>query len=67
MTKQQYRNYSYLFFFFSIMSSGFLINAVLTGFGLSRLLSSLLFGVLVIMQLRIALLMRRKSQDLNLK
>ncbi len=67
MTKREYRNHSLLFFFFSIVFSGFLINAVFTQSGLSRLISVLLFGFLIIMQLRLALLMRRKSQDLDLK
>jgi len=67
MTKREYRNYSLLFFFFSIVFSGFLINAVFTQSGLSKLISVLLFNFLIIMQLRLALLMRRKSQDLDLK
>ncbi len=67
MTKREYRNYSLLFFFFSIGFSGFLINAVFRQSGFSRLISVLLFGFLIIMQLRFALLMRRKSQELDLK
>ncbi len=67
MTKRDCRNYSYLFFFFSIVFSGFLINAIVTGSGFKRLTFSLAFGVLILMQLRLALLMRRKSQEANLK
>ena len=67
MTKREYRNYSRLFFFFSVVFSGFLINALINGEGWKRLIFSLLFGVVVIMQLRLALLLRRKSQELDIK
>ena len=67
MTKRQYRNYSRLFFFFSVVFSGFLVNALITAEGFKRLIFSLTFGVLVFMQLRVALLMRRKFQELELK
>jgi biotin transporter BioY len=67
MTKREYRNYSRLSFFFSVVFSGFLINALINGEGWKRLIFSLLFGVVVIMQLRLALLMRRKSQELDIK
>ena len=67
MTKREYRNYSYLFFFFSIVSLVFLINAIVVGIGLNRLISVLLFAVTAIMQLRLALLMYRKSQEPDLK
>lgn len=67
MTKREYRNYSYLFFFFSVVFSGFLINALFREVGLNRLISCLMFGFLIIMQLRLALLMRRKSKELDLK
>ncbi len=67
MTKREYRNYSLLFFIFSIVFSGFLINALIYGVGFSRLISTLLFGILIISQLRLALLMRRKAKELDLK
>jgi hypothetical protein len=67
MTKRKYRNSSYLFFFFSVVFLGFLINSVVTEVGLNRLISSLMFGVLIIMQLRLALLLRRKSRELDLE
>ncbi len=67
MTKREYRNYSRLFFFFSLIFSGFLINAIAAGFSLKSLISSLMFGVLIITQLRVALLMYRKSLEMDLK
>ncbi|MCY7346339.1 MAG: hypothetical protein LH614_08990 [Pyrinomonadaceae bacterium] len=69
MMKQQreYRNYSRFFFFSAIAFSGFLIYAVLNGSGFSRLISTVLFGFLIFQQLRLAFLMRRKAQDLDLK
>ena len=67
MTKRQYRNYSYLSFFFCIAYSGFLINAAFRLSGLSRLISVVLFGFLIIMQLRIAFTMRRNFRNLDLK
>jgi len=67
MTKRQYRNYSLLFFFFSAAFFGFFIHAVIYGTGISRLISSLLFGFLVVMQLRVALTMRRNYKNLDLK
>ncbi len=67
MTKREYRNYSRLFFFFSVVFSGFLVNAVINGDGWKRLIASLVFGMMVIMQLRLALLMRQKSQEADLK
>ncbi len=67
MTKRECWYYSYLFFFFSIVFSGFLINAIVTGDGFKRLIFSSAFGVLIVMQLRLALLMRRKFQEADLK
>jgi hypothetical protein len=45
MTKREYRNYSRLFFFFGVVFSGFLVNAVINGDGWKRLIASLVFGV----------------------
>lgn len=67
MTKREYQNYSRLFFFFSAVFFGFLINALVAADGLKRIVSASLFGFLIIMQLRIALAMRRKAQGIDLK
>lgn len=67
MTKRKYRIYSYLFLFFSIVFLGFLIKAIFAEVGVKRVIFSVTFGVLVIMQLRLALLLYRKSQNLELK
>ena len=67
MTKRQYQNYSRLFFFFSVVFSGFLIYTIIYETGLKQLIFSLTFGLLIFMQLRVSLLMRRKSQELKLK
>ena len=69
MTKRQRenRNYSYLFFFFSILFSWFLIKSLYTETGIGRIVSAVLFSFLIFQLLRVAFLMRRKSQDLDLK
>ena len=69
MTQQQreYRNYSYLFFFFSSVFSGFLADAIFNHTGLGRWFSTALFGFLIFQLLRLAFLMRRKSQNSGLK
>lgn len=67
MTKKQYRKRSYLAFFLSIVYIGLTINALLTQSGWMRLISAALFGVLVLMQLRIAFSMRRNCRNLDLK
>ena len=67
MTKREYRNYSYFFFFSSVVFSGFLINALLKGDDWKKFVACLVFAVAVNMQLRLALLMRRKSQEADLK
>lgn len=67
MTKRKYRNYSRLFFFFSAATSVLLIEIIFTKVGLQKIVLALTCGFSVIMQLRLALLMRRKSQDLDLK
>ncbi len=65
MTKRQRenRNYSYLFFFFSILFSGFLIKALYTETGIGRLISAVLFSLLIFQLVRVAFLMRRKWKD----
>lgn len=67
MTKRQYQIYSILFFFFSIIFSGFLISAFLTGSGFRRIISVSLFGFLIFTQLRVAILMYKKSREADLK
>ena len=69
MNKEQreHRNYSYLFFFYSLLFSGFLIKALYTETGIGRIISAVLFSFLIFQLLRVAFLMRRKSQDLDLK
>lgn len=67
MTTRQYRNYSYLSFFFSIVFSGFLIKTIIAEQGLKKLIFSLLFGVLVVMTMRLGLLMRRKLRESDLE
>lgn len=67
MTKREYRRNSRLLFFFSIVFTGFLINALFAQSGWSRLISVSLFGFLVFQQIRVAFLMRRKAQELDLQ
>ncbi len=67
MKKQHYKTYSYLFFVFSIVFSIFFVNALSGEISLGNIISAVLFGVVVILQLRLALLMRRKANELNLE
>lgn len=67
MFKRKYRSYSYLFFFFSLVFTGFLINALLKQTGISRIVFVLLFGFLIFQLLQAAFLMRQKARELDLK
>jgi len=67
MTKQQNLHFSLFFLLSSLIFLGFLINAMLTQTGLSRLISCLLFAGLINFQLRVALLMYREYRDKNLR
>ncbi len=67
MTKRKCRMYSLIFFFFSVVFSGFLIQALVDGTGIRRIISVSAFGFLIFQMLRVALLMRRKARELDLK
>ena len=67
MTKRQYRDYSVLFTFFSVVFSVLLVRAVYNEDGINRLISVVLFGFLIFQQVRLALLMSQKARDLDLK
>ena len=67
MTKRQYRDYSVLFTFFSVVFSVLLVRAVYNEDGINRLISVVLFGFLIFEQVRLALLMSQKARDLDLK
>ena len=63
MTKQQCRNYCYLFSFFSLVFIGFIVRTMIYEVGNKRIIFVSMFGFLVFMQLRLVLLMYRKSVD----
>jgi len=67
MTKRQYRNYSVLFIFFSILFSILLVRTVFNEDGIKKLIFVALFGFVIFQQVRLALLMSRKARDLDLK
>jgi hypothetical protein len=66
MTKEQNRNMSYFFFLSSLVFLVFLIRAMLTQTGASRVISCLLFANLIFFHLRIAMMMYRKYKNRDL-
>ena len=67
MTKQEYRNHSLLFFFFSIWNFCLMIQAMLTKTGLDRIFFCTLFGFSFFINLRLAVHLYRKSRYFDLK
>ena len=67
MTRQRYRNYSYYFFLITGVFTWFLVRTLIYETGLKRMFFSALFGLVIFQVFRLALLMRRKARELDLR